>query len=229
MPVCIATSATPGSPSSAIMSPTAKTSGWPGREQSGSTCDPAGAVALGAARLGQQPRERRRRDARSPDLRPRRVPRHGAVGALHFDAALVDADDDGARVDLDPRLPELARPALGEPVAEGGEDLVAAVEQEHADLLRVEAAEVAVERAARELGDLTRDLDAGRPAADRDERQPFGPQLRVLLELRALERAEDPHPQLEGIRERLDPGSERRNSSCPKYDCPTPAATTRLS
>src|SRR3989442_143918 len=37
MPDCIATSATPGSLFSDIMSPIAKTSGWPGSEQSGST------------------------------------------------------------------------------------------------------------------------------------------------------------------------------------------------
>ena len=43
---------------------------------------------------------------------------------------------------------------------------------------RVDRAEVAAQRVARELGDLTRDLDAGRAGSDDDERQPRGARAR---------------------------------------------------
>ena len=59
-------------------------------------------------------------------------------------------------------------------------------------LARVDRAEVAPQRVARQLGDLPRHLDAGRAAADDDERE-LGVALPcVRLALGGLERGEQP-------------------------------------
>ena len=63
-----------------------------------------------------------------------------------------------------------------------------------------------LECSPRQFGDLAGDLDAGGAAADDDEREPRPTNVRVALELGHLERAEDPCPLRERVRERLHPG-----------------------
>src|SRR4029079_6905987 len=53
-------------------------------------------------------------------------------------------------------------------------------------------------------------LDAGRAAADDDERQPLGPSGGVVLPLGRLERDQDPAADLEGGVERPEAGRVRR-------------------
>ena len=94
-------------------------------------------------------------------------------------------------------------PFLRELVAERGQDLLAAVEQDHPDPGRVDPPEVALERPARELGELAGDLDACRPAAHDDEGHPRLALLGIVCQLGHLERTEDPLPLLDGVAERL--------------------------
>src|SRR5581483_8149327 len=77
------------------------------------------------------------------------------------------------------------------------------LDEQHARTSRVDRAEVASEDVASELPDLSGHLDAGRAGADHDEGQPGAPPSLVLLDLCRLEGAEDPRPQVECARERL--------------------------
>src|SRR5205814_5116779 len=86
---------------------------------------------------------------------------------------------------------------------EAREDAVGGLDEQHARGARVDLAEVAAQRIPGELGDLPGHLDAGRAAADDDERQPASPLLFVGLDLGGLERAEDPVADRERARERL--------------------------
>src|SRR3954467_11734493 len=170
MPVCMATSATPGRPFSAIMSPTANTSGCPGNEQSGCTAmRPArshsapdasasirasGAAATPAAAAGQHPRQRRGRHARRPDRRPGDDPRGRPVGGAHLDARRVHVLDDRLGADLDPGALQLAGALLRQAVAEGGQNLLAAVAQDHPHVVRPEAGKAVADGSAAQLRDL---------------------------------------------------------------------------
>jgi len=84
---------------------------------------------------------------------------------------------------------------------------IGGVEQDDAHLRWVEHAEVALERPARELGDLAGDLDAGRSRPDHRDRQPRIARAFRSLQLGQLERAEDPPAQLERVVDRLHPRS----------------------
>ncbi len=64
----MATWATPGRLSRAIMSPTTNTSGWPGQGQVGVDADPAGPVERGAGLRGECLAERAGLHAGGPDL-----------------------------------------------------------------------------------------------------------------------------------------------------------------
>ena len=70
---------------------------------------------------------------------------------------------------------------------------------------RIDAPEVAGERVARDLGERSRHLDSGRPAADDDEGQPLPPCPVVFLALRLLERDERAAPYFERVLDRLEP------------------------
>ena len=74
---------------------------------------------------------------------------------------------------------------------------------------RVDAAEVVAQRVARDLGERAGQLDAGRPAADDDERQPGRRASASALALGRLERAQDAPPELQRVLDRLQPGRVR--------------------
>ena len=76
--------------------------------------------------------------------------------------------------------------------------------------LGIDVPEVAGERLPRHLGERARHLDAGRAAADHDERQERGAGAPVGLALGALERQQHPPPDLERILERL----QARRGAC---------------
>ena len=86
---------------------------------------------------------------------------------------------------------------------------VGGLDEEHGRRGRVDGAIVAAQRVAGELGDLACHLDSGRPGADDHEREPAPARLRVLLDLRSLEGAEDPAADVECAFERLQLGRER--------------------
>ena len=61
----------------------------------------------------------------------------------------------------------------------GGSTAAGALEQDDPRLVGVDRAVVVRQHLVRELGELADELDAGRPGADHDERQPLGAFLRI--------------------------------------------------
>ena len=146
--------------------------GMPGDGAVGQHADPAGPVALGSRGVGEHPRQGRRRDARGPDHGLRGNPPLGTVAAL---------DDDSIRVDwVTTELHWISTPVFSS-------SFVAFAERRSPNEARISLppsnrrtlasagsnrSKLCVERAARQLGDLARDLDSGRPASDDHEGQP---------------------------------------------------------
>ena len=174
------------------MSPTTNTSGWPRREQSRSTLirparstsapdasasffasgeadTPAAQIVVFAGYRGD-----------------------GAVCPFDVDTVGVDRGNDASGVNRHPGLLKRSRRLCRQPVAERGEDLLSPLEQHDLNLGRIEPAEVVLQGAPRQLGDLSRDLDAGRTATDDDEGQPRPACLGIILQLGHLEGTEDP-------------------------------------
>ena len=77
-------------------------------------------------------------------------------------------------------------------------------------------AEVPRQRLARDLGERAGELDAGRTAADDDERQQRLAPGGIGFALRALERQQHAAANLERVLESLEPGAYACHSSCPK-------------
>ena len=84
-----------------------------------------------------------------------------------------------------------------------------------ARLARVDRAEVALQRVARELADLAGHLDAGRAGADDDEGQ-LGARSSGRSRARPLERGQDARADGERALQRLDLGRDALHSSWPK-------------
>ena len=74
----------------------------------------------------------------------------------------------------------------------------------------MDAAEVLAQRLPRDLGERAGQLDAGRPAADDDERQQPPLPAGVGFALGRFERQQHPPPHLERIVERLEAGARGR-------------------
>ena len=106
---------------------------------------------------------------------------------------------------------------------------LAAVEEQDPGVLRADGAELVVQRVGGELADLPGQLDPGRPAADEGEGQPAPP----LVASAAVSASSNAPKILRRIASAsaivFMPGAHRANSSCPKYDWRTPAATMRSS
>ena len=133
-----------------------------------------------------------------PDDRVRRdaLP---AVRRLDLDAVAVDARHPRLGVDIDSHALKPTCGLQGQAVTEGPEELLVSFDEEHRGAGGVDRAEVLLERPARELGDLSRDLATRRPTTDDGKGQP-----RPALGFRApglgqLEGREDPPPQVERI------------------------------
>ena len=84
------------------------------------------------------------------------------------------------------------------------------LDQEDPRVLRADRAEVAPQRVVRDLAERAGELDAGRAAADDDERHPRPPPLGIGLALGGLERDEDPAADLRRVVDRLEARRERR-------------------
>ena len=128
----------------------------------------------------------------------------GAVGDV--DAGGVDADHPGAHPQLHAEALELLGRLAGQLVAEGGQRLLATVEQDHPHRRRVEGAELAPQAARRQLPNLAGELHPGRSGPDDRDGQPSLPLGRVIGHLGHLEGAEDPAPQLHGVVDGLHAG-----------------------
>ena len=115
--------------------------------------------------------------------RPQDGARRDAVLArleVHGDAVVVDADDARVDVHLHAELRQLLSGLVAQHLGIGGEQMRRALEQEHARLARIDAAEVARQRVEGDLADGAGELDAGGAAADDDEGQPLALHLGVV-------------------------------------------------
>ena len=150
--------------------------------------------------LGEGLAQRARLDPGGPDLGDGVDPLDAAVLELHLDAALVDLGDHRAEDDLDAEVLELALGLRAELLAEGRQHLGRGVEQDHPGGPGVDRAEVTLEGAVRELGDLTGHLHARGTGADDDEGQQVVDVVATVgAQLGHLEGTEDASPELEGI------------------------------
>jgi hypothetical protein len=140
--------------------------------------------------------------SRSPYHRPGVDPLRGSAD-LDRDAARVDRRGARAFANSHAELVELLSDLPREPLTERGDDPLARVEQDHARVAGVDSAELALQGVG---GDrqLTRDLHTRRPAADDDERQPFGARCRVVAALGLLEGTIEALAKVDRIRERLE-------------------------
>src|SRR5206468_4871093 len=113
--------------------------------------DPPGAIAFRAGQLAEPRGEARRGDARSPDdracLDPLGVDRHAFV--VHLDDGPAGEDRDAELLERTLRLRRQLR-------RERGQDAVDGLDEQDARVPRIDVAEVATQRVARELADLAR-------------------------------------------------------------------------
>ena len=207
LPSCMAGCATPGSLFSETMSPTAKISGCPGTEQSGST---GSRPARSTSTPTFSPSSRASGEACTPAAQIRGAGRDrlDAVRALDRDAVVVHVHGEGVEPDLDAHL--LQRP-LGvalQPGRERRQDGLRAFQQDDPGLVGVDRAVVPRQHGVGQLGDLPDELDTGGAGADHDEGQPVGAFLRVGRDLGHLELRQDPVAQVPGVLDGLHPGGE---------------------
>ena len=168
------------------------TSGWLASVQSASTFTRPASVERCAGRVGEEPAEWRCLDAGGPDLRRRLDPAQRRLGGVRIEPVLVDMRDRRAQMDLDPNVSQVPHRPLSERLGKGAEDGRRSVKQHDPRLSRIDAPEVAAQCMARQLRKLPRELDAGRPCTDDDERQKAAPGIGVGLAFCHLERAQDP-------------------------------------
>ena len=173
------------------MSPSANTSGCPGRVRSGSTVSRP-------ARSSSRPAALASVAASSEAVTPAAQIDRSRADVL--DLAVLGPDRDRGRADVDDGVPdqrsdaellERARRLPRQRLREARQDAVGSLDEQNARRSGVDRTEVARQRVAGELGDLPGHLDPGRPGADDDERQPVSPFVGVALDLGRLERAQD--------------------------------------
>src|SRR5207248_6310619 len=128
----------------------------------------------------------------SPHDRVRRDPLRQPPVPLNRDAVVIDPDYGAPEQWRDAEPLERPRRLRGQLRIKARQQAIGGLDQEDPAGSRVDRAEVAPERVARQLCDLARDLDAGWSAADDGECQTSLAPLRVRLELRGLESGQDP-------------------------------------
>src|SRR5258706_8920524 len=198
--------------------------------------DPACLVGLCSCRVRDDLRERRSLDAggpedgarRDPDLlglrRGRRLRRGaGRLRGLHPDPRLGDPDNERPYPNRDPELRELARRGSRLTLRVGRKQTGHPLDQEDPGIGRVDRPEVAAERVVRDLAQRAGELDAGRAAADDDERHPLAASLRIRFALGRLEGDEDPASDRRSVVDRLQARRERRPFRMAEIRMPRPA------
>ena len=194
---------------STAASPTTKISGWPGMVRSGSTTirpDRSVGAPVASATF------RTKLDARMPAAHS--TVRAGIVsvapsGPTTRTLSSSMSDDARPGPDLDPEMLELALRGRGAVGRIGRQDPVHRLDQDDPRLARADRPEVAPERVVGDLTEGAGQLDAGRSAADQDERHPGAPSLGLGLALGGLEGDQDPPPDLGRVLERLEAGREQ--------------------
>ena len=171
--------------------------------------DSPGAVELGSRFRGERPGQLGGDDAGGPDDRPRRNPFALALAGRNRHRRLVDVDDGPPEERRHAQQLERVLRPLRKPRRELRQDAIRRLDEEDPRRARLERAEVAAQRVAGDLGDLPGELDARRPCADDDEREPGGTPLGILLDLGGFERREDPAAHFERALEQLHVGRER--------------------
>ena len=122
----------------------------------------------------------------------------------------VDVGHAGVHTQFHTEVFELAGGGRAQPIAEGSEWLLAAVDEHHPHRRRIERRELTLQAPRGQLADLPRDLDSGGTGAHDDDGEPFPPFLGSGGRLGELERAQDAAPQLHGVVDRLHAGRVER-------------------
>ncbi len=193
----------PPGPASEATSPTTEISGWPGTVRLGVTSmrpprsmlAPVVVASASVSGTACTPAAQMTILVLIRSVAPADLDRH---------AALVDRGRARALAHDHPELGELPSDLPREPLAERSHQPVAGVEEDHPRAASVDPPEVWLYRVGGD-GELTRDLDARRAAADDDERQQLGAFVRVIRALRRFEGAVEALSQVDGIRHGLQP------------------------
>ncbi len=186
------------------MSPSARISGWPASDRSGSTVSrPARSVSAPASEASIPASG----DAVTPAAQTTVRAEMRSVSPLGSRTVTPRASTSTTMrrsIGVTPLRSRERRARSESDRREAREDPLAGLDQHDAAAARVGRAEVAAQAVPREFGDLPGHLDAGGPGADDDERQPRPSQLIVRRHLGRLERAEDRRAGDQSALERLD-------------------------
>jgi hypothetical protein len=98
--------------------------------------------------------------------------------------------------------------------------LWAAFEEEHAHAAKIESSEIVLECPPRQLRDLAGYFNTGRTTSDDDKREPRPANVQIVFQFGHLERAEDPCPLIECVRERFHSGRPLRVLVVPEVRLP---------
>jgi hypothetical protein len=128
----------------------------------------------------------------------------GPAVALDREAVLVDTDDTGAEVDLDAHLLEVPLCSRRELRREGLEHPVAAVDQDHPGVARIDAPEVAPQGQATDLRDGPGHLHSGGPGPHDREGERGASGRVVRFDLCLLEGTEKVRADLGGLGDGLE-------------------------
>ena len=109
----------------------------------------------------------------------------------------------------DPEALELALRGSGSIRRVRRQDPIHRLDQDDPGLARADRPEVALERVVRDLAERPGQLDAGRAAADDDERHPLASPLGIGFALGRLEGDQDPSPDLGRVLDGLEAGRDR--------------------
>ena len=170
------------------MSPTANTSGWPGSVRSGSTAmRPARSVSAPVASASVAASGDACTPAAQTTVRAamRSVPSFVSTSTPRPSTLVTRAFIRSST----PRSLELAGGARRQPVAEGRERLLAAVDEHDPHRRGIERAELAAQAAGGELADLPGELDSGGTGAHDDDGEPFRPLLGGSVAVSAISNA----------------------------------------
>ncbi len=129
--------------------------------------------------------------------------RLGDTGTRDRDRRLLHAGDARVDRDVDAEGGERLLSLRGELRRVRGQDARPPFDEEDAGLRRVDRAELATQRVARDLAERARELDSRGPGSDDHEREERAPLGGIRRRLRALEREQDAAPHLDRVLERL--------------------------
>ncbi len=114
--------------------------------------------------------------------------------------AVVDVGHHRAQLDIDAKFAQFGQGFGAQLLTESRQHLIGTVQKDHPGAAIPDRAEVPLDRAAREFGDLTGHLHPGRPGTDHDEGEIS---IDILpstgTEFGQFEGTEDPSPEFQGV------------------------------